>query len=359
MSDISYSTLRENLKNWPKENGTKHVGRSLLINKGFPGTFNLSYSEENMLNEYGGYVNFDHDYFFTKIQNCIRPQDLNPREEDTWKYLGVFEMGDIIGELNYSKMPKTESRYKNIRALIDFFESNGIPKKKIFPSYQIGGSVKEITKGKYLFDCRIPSDPSRDIFIEFGIPEKNLIPDNTRDTLLALSLNQTTPWGYRNEINVDVGTERLLDVATLEFFIWNPVMEKKTITGLVNSDSGAAINVIGLERFNMAINGFERVQDVDYIKPFYDRFGRENYLAGENLRALHALFSDISYYGLPLSGHIREKIRGILRRIPKLPSTTLKDALSANAELQPWHPELKEGIDATIERIERYRAALK
>ena len=58
-----------------------------------------------------------------------------------------------------------------------------------------------------------------------ALKKENLIPDETRDTFLSLHLNKTTPWGYRNEINYDIGTKekpKLLDIATTEYFIWLP-----------------------------------------------------------------------------------------------------------------------------------------
>src|SRR5690606_1340516 len=106
-----------------------------------------------------------------------------------------------------------------LRRLIDILTKLGLKKEKIFPSYHTGGKISEVTKGKYVFDFKIPEDSfTKKEFIKLGIPEENLIPDSTRDTFLSLHLHMPTPWGYRNEINYNIGTKEnpiLLDIATL------------------------------------------------------------------------------------------------------------------------------------------------
>ena len=111
----------------------------------------------------------------------------------------------------------------------------------IHPSYNTGGQVKNITKEKYTFDYQVPEDSvSRKAFLKMNIPEENLIKDSTRDTLLCLHVHRPTPWGYRNEINVNIGTKekpKLLDVATIEYTLWKPEFK---------GDSMLSKNIVGL-----------------------------------------------------------------------------------------------------------------
>ncbi len=318
------------------------------------------------MEEYGNYVNIDHDWHFSIIQSAIRFNDFPLiNSENSWKYLGVFEISDITGIQTFSYHPDYQRVQKeNIAGLITFLSDMGIDKKRIFPSYCAGGSLQEITAGKYRFGFQVPEDKvSREAFLEAGIPEKNLALDKSRATFLSLNLyGNTSPWGYRNEVNLILKSGQLLDIATAEYFLWKPVKNKGEIIGLDKSKFGCSLSGVGLERLCMVANGLERVQDVDSIRPFYEtlekRTNNMDYLAGESLRALHRIFSDVKYFGLSdkLSKNRKEKIRIMLRNLgrTKLTIPDISDLLQVHSQSQPWHPEMEEGIKPTIERIEQY-----
>ena len=79
---------RERIQNWPKHSEIVKVERAPIITPGFPGTFNLSFTEDPWLKEYGKFVDFDHDYHFSTIQSCIRPNDFPLlHTAASWKYL--------------------------------------------------------------------------------------------------------------------------------------------------------------------------------------------------------------------------------------------------------------------------------
>jgi len=202
-----------------------------------------------------------------------------------------------------------------------------------------------------------------------GVPENNLREDRTRNTFLSLHFGQPSPWGYRNEVNVNVGTEDrpvLLDVATLGYLLWVPSYKgedasySRNIVGLRYLKNSSVINAVGLERLCLVVNGLRRVQDVDYIVPFYDcmrsQLGEEDLLAGESLRALHRVHSDIASYGCQPGRHQKAKIRALAKNIPPtFDAAKIKELLGIHTQTQPWHPNLQAGIEPTIERIERYR----
>ncbi len=368
MVKMKYQELRQKIQEWPKYEGCIKVNRSPLINPGFPGTFNLSFTEDPWLKEYGKYGDFDHDYSFSTIQSCIRSNDIPLiAGENSWKYLGVFEMGDLTGSLTFAEKPDIHEIHKlQIKKLVGCLLFLGISLERIFPSYNVGGALAEITKNKYKFGFQVPTDKiSRDAFLEIGIPEKNLIKDKTRDTLLSLFLHRPTPWGYRNEINVNIGTNKkplLLDIGTLEYTMWEPTFSSndtryENINGIKNG-SFSSINALGLERLNMAVNDLSRIQDVDYIKPFYDELNNTNYLAGESLRALHRIYSDINAYDCKPGRHQKSKISNMLHNIPlDISLEKIKHSLEAHTSTQPWHSELKDGIEPTIERIKVNRSS--
>ncbi len=394
---MKYEELRNEIQNHPKYDGCVKIDRSPLIHAGFPGNFNLSFTEYPWLQKFGRYIDFDRDYVFSTVQSCIRPQDIpSTGTEDSWKYLGVFEMADLNGAIALKDKPNYEEVYKKqVFDFVNFLENHGISRERVYPSYCAGGSVKELTRGKYNFDFQIPEDSvSKESFLEAGIPETNLIKDRSRDTLLSLNLKQEgnlgktilsySPWGYRNEINIKMQDGKLLDVATLERFEWNPIWAGEEIQNLGRINSGASILGVGLERFCMVVNNLQRVQDVDSIKPFYDEMlkqtGGKNYLAGESLRALHRIYSDLIYFNindirrhkksnlistsqnipLDLGKNRRSKINKLTQNIPRdLDYSQINALLQVHSETQLWHPEMKDGIEPTIERIKIYRGERK
>lgn len=375
---MTYEKLREFLTNSEKYPKCKKYKRAPLIHKGFPGTFNLSFTEYDMFRIYGGYSNFSEDLIFSTIQSCIRPQDITDnikQGKNLWKYLGVFEMSDIAGQILLSKRENIDKIHiYQLKRLIETLVGLGLEKNKIFPSYQKGGKVSVITKGKFNFDCEIPEDKlTKNAFIESGIPKENLIPDETRETLLSLHINMPTPWGYRNEINYNIGTKenpKLLDVATLEYFIWLPIFKgeenQKNIVGLKPFNHTASIGAFGVERLCVAVNGLNSVFEVDYLKKFYDFFRKiysslseeQRIKSGEVIRALHRIYSDVVDFNLNVGYHENKKIKYFLQvlvsNLKELDKKRLKQLLELHSKIQPWHKNLSKGIKPTIERIETY-----
>ncbi len=375
---MEYKTLREMVQNHPKYEGCVEVDRAPLINDGFPGTFNLSFTEYHWLREYGKLVDFTHDFVFSTIQSCIRPEDVQLTEtQNSWKYLGIFEMSDLTGAIALKKRFSDEIIHsKQISDFVKFLKGLGVPEERIYPSYCTGGSVRDLTGGKYCFNYNIPKDEiSRKAFLEAGIPEENLIGDRTRDTFLSVNLRKEEQsggvslayngWGYRNELNILMRNKKLLDVGTLERFAWTPDWQGEQIIGLNDTDCGFSILALGLERLCMVTNGLSRIQDVDYIAPFYERMrktvGEENLMAAESLRALHRIYSDIDKFSIDDIGrHRKARINKMIKNIPESFSLdSLNELLKVHSETQPWYPELQEGIEPTIERIEMYRASKK
>ncbi|MFH1425156.1 MAG: hypothetical protein ABIG28_00285 [archaeon] len=95
----------------------------------------------------------------------------------------------------------------------------------------------------------------------------------------------------------------------------------------------------------------------DYLVLFYRRFG-EDLLAGESLRAIHRLYSDIASYDCQPHRHQKEKIRKLLSNLPRgLGEGQIRDLLLVHTETQPWRENLKLGVESIVDRIRKYRKA--
>jgi hypothetical protein len=383
---ITYAGLRARLQAWPKHPACRRDRRAPLVTTAFPGTFNLSSTEHHWLREYGGFLGWAHDYVFTTIQSCIRVGDLariGTMEGD--RYLGAFEMADLCGEIAVARRPDYHALQGwQIGELVRLLAGLGIPPDRIHASYSSGGRVADLTGGRYRFDDVVPPDDlSRDAFIAAGVPETNLSPNGTRATFLALHVHRATPWGYRNEIHVDVGTARqprLVDVATAEYFLWRPRFSgaesrREDIVGLDPLDAGATGIGCGLERLAMVANGLRRIHDVDYLQPFYDSLaavlGRvllpRDYVVGESLRAVHRIETDLRFHpeadarigrdGSPaLSARRRKKLARLKRCVPwRIQPADLERLLLVHAGSQPWHDGLEATIEPTVRGLEDYR----
>jgi hypothetical protein len=382
----SYAELRAALESWPKHPGCRRVRRAPLVTPGFPGTFNMSYTEHHWLAEYGRFVDWDHDLPISTVQSCVRLADLEQiAAGEDWRYLGVFEMADLSGEVALRDRPEYAPLYARQAAeVVRFLEQHGIARERIHASYCVGGSVAHLTRGAYGFDFEVPCDAvCRDAFLAAGVPERNLIADDTRATLLSLHIHRATPWGHRNEIFVEVeglGGTRLLDVATGEYLLWNPVFrgdeaERANLVGLSPMRNGYYGVSFGVERLCMAVNGLERVQDVDCLRPFYDELraqrGRAldpaDWLAGESLRILHRIYTDRDHHPeaavrrdargeRTLSVRRRRKLAALKRNLPlALGARALERLLARHAEAQPWHAYLDKSIEVVLREVETYR----
>jgi hypothetical protein len=259
-----------------------------------------------------------------------------------------------------------------VRALLNLLASLGIKRNRVYPSYNSGGNVAEITKGKYNFKFQIPEDKlAKQVFLEEGIPKENLIKDKSRNTLLALKLEIQlpdgskkkipSPWAYRNEISINLGTKKkpkLIDIGTIERFVWKPVYKDEEIIDLEDIEDEVSIAGVGLERLCMVVNKLKKIQDIDYLRPFYDalKIKEKKYLVGESLRALHRIFADIKKYKLDLSKSRKEKVNKMIRIVlgSGLEENEIRKLLKSNAKNQPWHPELADAVEDTLVEIKEY-----
>lgn len=355
---MTYQDLRKKLKNFKKYPNCKSIERSPLVNPGFHGTFNMSFSEDFLLKEFGGYQYYDHDAVFSMIQKCIRHNDLfNELKRKPEEYLGIFEMSDVFGMIALEDTVDFKKlQFQQVKSIIDLLTDLGIDKKDIYPKYCGGGDVEKLTKGKYTFDKVIPEDNlTLDPLIELGIPEKNIKKDHTRNTFLALNLSSgSAPWGYRCEVEVKNNQNKLLDVATIELFLWDPVFNNQNkIVDLKDISYTAALTVTGVERLFTAANKLKDIREIEHIKKLYEASEGKS-LGVEYLRTIHQIYSDQKKYDFEISRHKKYIVNKMIRYI-EMSEDKIEKLLKLNADLQPWSPELQQGIKKTIEVIKEYR----
>ena len=160
---MTITELRRILKSHPKYPSTIDLSRVSLVNDGYPGTFNLSMTGAECIEQYGQNLDFTHSYCFSKIGQMIRFNDWKENFDvdgkfgltDSYRYLGLFHMGDMGGEKmiknGRSQMP--ELTQQTITSLADMLVNKlGLDIKNFRISYHPGGSVKQITGGKYNFE---------------------------------------------------------------------------------------------------------------------------------------------------------------------------------------------------------------
>lgn len=354
---MEYSDFRQKIIELERYEGCVKIDRCPLINPGFPGSFNMSFGEDAILKEYGRYQFFDHNYIFSTIQQVIRHNDLfDGVKTNPEKYLGIFEMADIYGLIMLKeKINLEELQIKQVEKTINLLTEIGIKKEDIFPKYCGGGSVRKLTNGKYAFDKIIPEDiVTLNALVSMGIPKENICKDYTRDTLLALHMaSGNIAWGYRVEVEVKTKMG-LLDIATIELFLWDPVLnDKKEIVDIQDITYTLALTVTGVERLYVVASNLVDVRDIPHIKNLYDLVSSKN-IGVEYLRALHAIISDQIKFNFELGKHRKVYMNRMAREI-NLSERNVLEILNKNAEYQIWHPELRDGIKTTFEYISDYK----
>jgi len=352
----TYKELREKLTNIEKYKDCKKIARCPLIHDGFPGTFNLSFVEYDLLKEFGKYQYFDHDFSFSTIQKVIRTNDIfNDMKIKPNKYLGVFEMTDVTGAIILKEKTDLKSLQQfQIKSMIELLTSQGIKKEDIFPKYCTGGKLSEITDGKYIFDFQVPEDKiTLDTLLAEGIPLTNIKKDKSRDTFLSLNLySGPMGWGYRIEFDITFGKETL-DVGTIEYLRYDPIFNGgnncENIVGLKDITYTGAASVVGVERLYVLNQGLKDIREIPHIKNVYKVAGEKSEQV-EYLRTIHAIFSDVQKYNLNIGKHRKQPINEMIDQLTYSPEK-IRDILTANAESQYWYPELYDGMDLTIDKI--------
>lgn len=371
MGVLTNKQLRKIIEDLPRAKGTKKFPNYSVVNDGFPGKFNLSFTEAEMLDEFDSYLNITHDLIYSKIQPCIRNIDFEKlvKDKNNKTHLALFDLADIHGQLILSSNEKIEEKLRFAIEHIWKFLTNVMKfsPDQIYISSFAGGTVHQITKGKYDFKKELPKEElALKIWKELGLLTNNNIITTNRETFLSLNLQRPTPWGYRNEIFVKING-KLLDVATLEYLIFEPKFKDEKIVDITPARFLLIVSGCGVERILMAKNKFRRIIECDHIFPIYKevlRLGKKedehkSLIVTESLRAIHRVFTDCKGYS-NLSKTRKELIKKYLRALRnnlkylEVPKEKIKSLLALNSKLQDYYPELKNGEKQTYEDILKY-----
>lgn len=358
---MDYLELRKIIGDYQKYAGTVKISRSPIVHDGFHGNFNMSFAEEPYLKKFGNYLDQTEDYNFSTIQQVIRVNDLK-NLDDT--HLLLFDMADIsgfIGKTNALYNERNDIANFTIRKTFGFFINElKLKPENFFISYLAGGEVKALTGGKYTFDKYIDADPFIKTAKEYGISEKNFIPDKSRTTLLALNFTPPVAWGYRNEIFYKTD-KFLLDIASIENLLWRPIYKTDRIADIATWEHFMSFQVVGIERLLMLLNGFEKIYEADHIKPLIENVGQYSdkscRILAEMLRCFHRIVADVKSFS-NLSCKRKRKLipyrRNFLQNCIKIDfnyKERLKDLLMLNSKLQPCYPELSIDIESYANEI--------
>lgn len=374
---MKVSELRKIIEEYPKYEGTEKMRPSNLVNSGFPSCFNLSFGEGPMHEIFGQYLDYSKDLVFTTIQPCIRHEDwktITEGNEDSFRYLNLFDMAGIGGMTILMDGSKVEEVAKfHMKAEIEFFKKVGLDISKLKILYFKGAPVEEATSGKYKIDKTFEEDPLHKYWLELGIKEEQLVPDATRDTMLALNVfGLPTPWGYRYEILYDYN-DHLWDIATVEYLNYRPTFDDEgNIKDIVPFNHCLGASVVGLERIATILQEKKNVWEVDSIYPLIEFLVNKSedgdeydaVVAIQAFRAIHKIVSDGNLYkdlNTRRKEYIRKFYREFFNRIIDLgieyDSNLIEELCDINSQLNPWYPELNDFKDNLISEFQLRKEA--
>lgn len=365
---LTNKQLRKIIEDLPRVKRTKKLLNYSVVNDGFPGKFNLSFTEPEMLDEFDSYLNFSHDLIYSKVQPCIRNIDFEKLLEDKNDntHLALFDLADIHGQMILSSNKEMEEKLRiSIKHIWNFLtKTMEFLPEQIYISSCKGGKSKDVTNGRYDIKKEIPKEElAVKIWREVGV--KNIKFTN-EETFLSLNMQRPTPWGYRNEIFVKVNG-RLLDIATLEYLLYEPIFKNGKIIDIKIGNFLLVVSGVGIERMLVAKNNYKKIIECDHIFPIYEEVLKlarkedehKSLIITESLRAIHRVFTDCKGYS-NLSKTRKELIKRYLRALRdnlkylEIPKEKIKSLLALNSKLQDYYPELKKGEKQTYEDILKY-----
>ncbi len=356
--------------------GIKRIPPTSVVSPLFPGQFNYCLDERHFLEKYNSFIKVKEEHF-QKMMPVLRLADFdsNLLQGKIWSspyHLSCFTMTTIGGGHVIPSGEGVKYYEQSVKDLLSFLcEEIGLDKTRLFISYfdgtanlkEIEGSRKKLKDNNYL--AKILSDfiPEGDFwaqkyFIEYGIPQANLQPCNTRDCFLTTNWDITSaPMGYRNEIHYKLDNGYLLDVATIEFLVFEPIIEIKSgtkfVVGIKPWDMNFVISGLGLERLVLAKEGINSIYELKEFKSMTTVGLKESEI--EAIRILHRVLTDIKWEEIDSSSR-RSKLNKLIRHINNVSLDDLLEVLKLNAAgYSKIFPELKESIPYLISFVAKFR----
>lgn len=374
MVDKNLEYVARKIREHYANQGVPEIPKTNVVSPLFPGQFNYCLDEVNLLEKYGDLVHIE-DEHFQKIQPAIRLSDYH-QQGVQGDHLGQFTIGTSRGF--HSPTSKDGGDYRlAVQSLVSFFESLGLNKRKLSVTYFSGNYAKDVElSGKRDVlekDLKVQvnkflekDELAVQTWTENGLDESRIIPNNTRDNFLTSAWYVTlAPWGFRNEVFYDMADGRKLDIGTVERLTLYPEVEMRRdsegrlmpyVVDIHNWDVGANVDGFGLERVLLAIEGKQRIYDLNLFSPL-KRLQVSNEQI-ESLRILHRVFTDASWYDL--SRQRKDKIKTLMHQTLHLSPDEIKDVLEINTQIYaPLFPDLDKGVENTLKEIKEYKIRRK
>lgn len=347
----------------PEVTGGKFVRPVTMVNNGYLHALNASFdglflreqSTDSLLTP-------TRPMNFGTIQPCIRIEDgFSSRGSEL--HLTLFEIwGTSV--LGFDQLTPQQMADKTIREFLTFYTNYaGLNPKDLRIFYFGGGSLEGITKGRAKsHDYIEPDDFSVEIWENQGLSENQLIPEFSNETFLLHMANPLREHhsGYRNDIFIDIEGDQF-EIATLNFISHQSVVENGDVVGIKPLPFYLREIAIGQERLLSVSNRSSTVYDLPHISPLIAGVeGRQlwTWHQLDALRAIHYVVSDGWTFEQLRGKRYREhrhelnKLREIVGGNPLFNVySEYWDYLKLNAESQPWHPKLVDGIESTIHAI--------
>lgn len=349
------------------------VKQTSVVSPLFPGQFNYCLDEMHIFEKYKNFINIHNDEHFQKIQSAIRLADFDTYFSDSGTksayHLGAFTIGTINGGHIKDRKKEEELYRKSVFGVIDFLTKYiGLEKNRLRISYFSGGATaREVeasrkrpdSKLKVETKFRIEEDTlAKTVLLDTGLRVEQLIPNNTRDNFLTTNWDITiAPWGYRNEILYVLDNGNLLDIATIERLIFEPVVENRDginyVIDIKPWNRCFVIDACGIERVALASSAYENIFEVLDFEAMLN-IGL-TVAQVESIRILHRVYTDSSWEKMG-SENRREKLNNLSRKLNNVAIDNLEKVLSWNFKTySEIFPELKNGIQDTLREIKDYR----
>lgn len=341
-----------------------------MVNSGYLHTLNASFDGLFLREQQSdSLLTANHPMTFGTIQPCIRTEDKLSIKHSAL-HLGLFE---ICG-FSMLDFPQATAQYmakKTIEEFLIFYvDYLKLDLKRLRVYYFGGGCLRDITNGRIRSDDYVePDNFSVEIWKSFGLKSNQLIAEFTNETFLLHMGNPIREHhsGYRNDIFIKLENADF-EIGTLNFISHQTVIEQGEIIGIKPLPFYLREMAIGQERFLAAAAGETNLYNLPHIYPLLDaaskktRTKTEAMTYADALRVVHYLYSDGWSYetlrGRAYREHRHElnKFMDIIEGLGNhLTAKEQLEILKLNADLQPWYPKLKVGIETTAAGIETYK----
>jgi len=363
------------IKDHHKSLNIPYTPQTSVISPLFQGQFNYCLDEIHWYKKYKHFTKINEEEHFQKIMPAIRLADYKKyytANAPSPDHLAIFTISTLSGaHIGTAEQYEYYLDYA-IKNMIDFLTKKaGLSIEKLKVSYFGGGMTpKEIEQSRknekqtlfILANKKIPADNlSPLLWKKYGLKNEQLLVDYSRDTFLTNNWYLCRgPWGYRNEIYYQLQNGHYLDIATIEFLKYTPIVEYRDGKSYCLSykpwKQSLIIDGLGVERLALAKSDLNDIYDLpDYHKLLKLAKSKEI----EAIRILHRVYTDSK--GEKINSRQRkDKLKKLIRKINNLSIEEIKEILTENEKIYSnIFPELQTGTDLTLSAIKKYRLKIK